>query len=253
MRLAWYDSDGNLDVLPFDAADINNHAIAPDGNRVALQVAGEGARSEIWVYELDRRVAQRPTPGDVEADHPVWSPDGEWVYFSNGSQVESIYRIRADFSGAMEPLGDGTLTGAPQDASPDGSLLLVVTRTGSFDIGRRQVVSIDGGTGPVWSPDGETLYYLHDEVLLMKVSVTYEPSLRFGTPMEMFAMTASAGLPRSQVAVSRDGQRFMILTDQLGETIAGDASLERGKMHVLLNWGQVLRDRVRPGRPPASN
>ena len=49
MRLAWYDSDGNLDVLPFDAADINNHATAPDGNRVALQVAGEGARSEIWV------------------------------------------------------------------------------------------------------------------------------------------------------------------------------------------------------------
>lgn len=113
--------------------------------------------------------------------------------------------------------------------------------------GGRRVVSIDGGVHPAWSPDGATLYYVDDqrEPTLMRAPVTYDPALRFGTPVAMFPMTATAGFLRNRFALSADGQRFLIMTDRLEGGSAGDENLERGRMHVLLNWGQVLRDRVK--------
>ncbi|WP_159079645.1 cell wall-binding repeat-containing protein [Plantactinospora sp. BC1] len=77
-----------------------NPAISPDGIRLAF-VRSDGSHQQIFVYDLrDGRTVQ-VTSNPVDHDHPVWSPTGSRIAFSDGSGVATV---RPDGSGyAMVP------------------------------------------------------------------------------------------------------------------------------------------------------
>jgi len=292
LRPAWYDLDGTLETLPFEGADINNVALAPDGNRIALQRTSDGGEWQLWIYEIDRRSAQRLTPDDLVATNPEWSPDGEWVYFTDISS-NGVSRIRADFTGVIETVAED-LAANVHDVSPDGRELAVMRQGNSWDIGtvdietgqfdelvatpaleaipqyspdgrfiaygsnesgqfetyvrdlesgRRYVASTEGGGSANWSPDGRILYFTV-QGRLTSVTVETGPSVRLGAPTELFDLTVRAGFPRAGMDVAPDGQRIMIITSQGTSAQADDGESAPGRIHVLLNWAQVLRERV---------
>jgi serine/threonine-protein kinase len=79
----------------------------------------------VWVYDVNRAVPTRLTFGEGDDDTPVWSPDGEYIFFAStgGGGVPNLFRKRSDGSGEVERLTDSKLVQYPSSVSPDGKLL----------------------------------------------------------------------------------------------------------------------------------
>ena len=105
-------------------ADVLPSSLSPDGQLLAYTLSTPES-DDIWTVRLDD--TSEPTPFlETAADEgqPAFSPDGKWIaYQSNNSGRFEIY-VRPF------PAAD-----------------------------RRITVSTDGGSEPVWSPDGRELFY----------------------------------------------------------------------------------------------
>lgn len=291
-QLAWYDLGGALEVLPFEADAFDDPRVSPDGRRVAVSVRADQG-DEIWILDLTRASRQRLTDGDLDAGDPVWSQDGEWVYAKSGD--DSLVRIRSDFTGVVETIGEPGLDISPADVSADGRWLvadsvvdgagtvsLVELETGEIthvvsgpffairpqfspdgrhvaylsgegggvnvfvydrDTGRRQIVSTAGAGLPVWNPDGSALYYRSGLSTVMVVDVEYEPELRLSPQRRLFDSPAMLARPFNDIHIAPDGSRFLVMT--ASDTSGREEDGAPGRMHVVVDWGQVLRERVR--------
>jgi len=147
--------------------------LSPDGRRLSLTVLRDG-NWDVWVYDLERKVATRLTFNDGYDGDQVWSPDGEYLTFtSDRDGTENPYRKRADGSGEAERLAemDNAFWGASW--SPDGKWVLGEIQADSFDL---WVVPADGEGEPVEylatqfferfpaiSPNGKWVAYMSDE------------------------------------------------------------------------------------------
>ena len=172
--LAWVDRDGRAEALPFGPRDSSTLDLSPDGQRVALQIQG-GVELDIWIYELARGGSQvlLTTAGNNET--PVWSPDGEWVFFASDRGGNSdIWKRRADRSLDAELVLDMTAPVAPMAISPDGTLLLFYR--GDFSNSDAGVLSLNTEEEPQlllataaseaatdFSPDGNYFAFHSDE------------------------------------------------------------------------------------------
>jgi Tol biopolymer transport system component len=77
-------------VLPPERATIVNNqpAISPDGKRLVFVATLDG-RSQLWLRPIDLTTAQ-PLPGTDGADHPFWSPDGQFVAFFASGKLKKV-------------------------------------------------------------------------------------------------------------------------------------------------------------------
>ena len=96
--------------------------------------------------------------------------------------------------------------------------------------GKRSTVSTDGGTEPLWSPDGLTLYYRQgDRVIAVAVETSAE--FRAGKPRQLFEEPFAADI-FPNYDISPAGDRFVM--------IRTDSSAPR-EIRVVLNWFEELR------------
>lgn len=81
---------------------VRNAAISPDGSRTAfLRSVVEGTPSrrtwELWTVDHASEETKRFVRAPVSADHPVWSADGKYIYFSavyrDYSDRSQVYRV----------------------------------------------------------------------------------------------------------------------------------------------------------------
>ena len=202
------DGSGELEpLLAGDLADVLPSSLGPDGQVLAYTL-GTPASDDIWTVPLD--APSDPTPFlETAADEgqPAFSPDGKWIaYQSNDSGRFEIY-------------------------------------VGPFPAhDRRITVSTDGGSEPVWSPDGQELFYRpldEDGVMVARVRGT-APELAFDASEQLF----KGHYNRHQFAtgalrnydVMPDGERFIMVRP---------ADTGRPRMNVVLNWFEELKARVR--------
>jgi Tol biopolymer transport system component len=155
--------------------------LAPDGRRVAMGIR-DGARSDIWIYDLVNDTPTRLTNSNSGAlnDRPEWSPDGRRVLFrTNRGPRSAIWWQPADLSAPAESL----LASAGHDY-------------------------YEG----VLAPDGRTLVYQVDDAGSSQADLLYL-DLRGDTTSRVVA--ASAYLEH-QPRISPDGKWVAFATDASG-------------------------------------
>jgi serine/threonine protein kinase/WD40 repeat protein len=170
--------------------------------------------SDIGVMSMEGDREYRPLLEEkyLEAN-PRISPDGRWmVYTSNESGREEIY---------VRPF--------PEVQS-----------------GGRWQISTNGGSGPLWSPNGQELLYQSNEGMMV-VDVETEPTFRPGNPKSLFRGTyyspslAQVAIP--QWDIHPDGKRFLMIKD-LQTTDEDSAGGIPHKFIVVTNWFEELKQRV---------
>jgi Tol biopolymer transport system component len=96
--------------------------------------------------------------------------------------------------------------------SMSGHLLPAVSGSASTSAAGRQQVSIAGGIHPSWRADGQELYYIAPDGVMMAAPVTTRGSaLEPGTPIPLFQTRLPNDSWRAQYDVTRDG-RFLVNT-----------------------------------------
>jgi Tol biopolymer transport system component len=169
-----------------------------------------------------------------------WSRDGKYILYARDADLWflTIPELRSTlFLKAPSIVRNGQF-------SPDGKWVAYASNeTGKWEIyvtsfpearGKWQVSS-GGGEQPRWRGDGKELFYLSSDAKMMAVPVTTGASFDAGTPVALFQATPRQPVPLYDLFaydVSRDGQRFLILT-QLEQA-------ETTPMSVILNWSAKL-------------
>ncbi len=205
----WKRADGSGESEPLVLAGKVGETIVPqswtpDGNTLVFQRlfgTEAGIRSDLWIAtrEGDREPLPLMVTGALEAG-PAVSPDGRWLaYKSNESGRYEIY---------VQPFPGG---------------------------GERHQISTDGALPPVWSPDGQAIFYQTEEqVLTARVSTI--GSLRAEAPRVLFKAVYDSGNYHTHpnFDVAPDGKSFVM--------VKADESWGRAtEIRVVLNWFEELK------------
>jgi Tol biopolymer transport system component len=239
--------------LSFDATvDESDPLWSPDGRRI---VWSERAASQTF--------ADIPAEGgagrvlfdfaDATAWPWSWSPDGDsllyGVWTPTGSGDVMVLPLTKDAK--PQAFAATPFLEMGGQFSPDGRFVVYDSNeTGRSEIYIRPFpaaagkwrVSTDGGTNPRWRADGGELFYIAPDRTLMAVAIgagVGSPSL--STPRPLFQTRISGSLGRdvrNNYAVSRDGQRFLIVTDVEKATSP--------PITVILNWPSLLTRGQKP-------
>ncbi len=186
--LEWRDRSGRPTGNLGDAALYRLARISPDGRHVMVQIIDvESGTQDLWVYEVDRGIRTRFTFDSLADVEPVWSPDGEHIYFSS-NRAGNFAVYGKPLSGVDEAVLVAEFEGNafPESVSPDGRYLAVLTAgDDSADI---QIIDLPQGGetsvfrrtefnegGAVISPDGRWVAYHSDEGGDFEVFVTTFP------------------------------------------------------------------------------
>jgi Tol biopolymer transport system component len=103
--------------------------------------------------------------------------------------------------------------------SPDGRWLTFSSdRSGTVDIyvrpypgpGPEATVSTQGGSEPVWAPDGSELFYMRGRSL-MAVTVDVTNGFHADAPRVLFEYPGIVGLPVTNYDAAPDGEHFVLV------------------------------------------
>ena len=294
--MVWVNRQGvesPLDGLPARAYMVAR--ISPDGGRLALDIRDQ--QNDIWTWDLRFRTLTRATLNPGQDMFPVWSPDGQRIFFSSSRDGGSpnLFVQAADGTGdadrlttsttnqltmAIDPTGTRLLfreTGVNPidvnmltlDATPVRTALLegeyvednaTVSPDGrwvayeSTESGRLEVyvrsfpdvsrfriqISPNGGTKPVWSPNGRELFYLDGQQNMMLVPVRSGNVFERDAPQQLFSAGVYFATQVRNFDIARDGQRFLMIKE-LREAAEAQAEVT---INVVLNWFEELKQRV---------
>jgi serine/threonine protein kinase len=232
---------------------------SPDGRRVVATV-GDSATSMTRLY-AKRADGVGPAELLTHTDGPYFqqpysfSADGRKLLFhqSMRGQNSDIYVLDMDAGGTARPFIDGPAFESHPALSPDGRWLAYVSdERGRFEVyltdfpahGGRWQVSTDGGTAPVWAPDGHTLYFQKlqwanfSDLVLMSAKIDDvggAPSI--GTPAEaLLGPFAESNEFGRSYDIAPDGTRFL-----MARRSGLNAPLDL--LTVVLNWTRELPSR----------
>jgi serine/threonine-protein kinase len=135
--------------------------------------------------------------------------------------------------------------------SPDGKWLAytsnesgrneVYVRPYPRALGVAKLVSVDGGTAPVWAPGGTELYYQGSSGSIMAVPTTLTPSFSTGRPEPLFRYAGRFRMSGTATAydIHPDGSRFLMVQEP--ETLPTLSS----QVNVVHSWFEDLTSRAR--------
>jgi serine/threonine-protein kinase len=192
----------------------------PDGQRVAFK----NGQDAFWAP------ADGSSPGEPLLKHEIvsnighiysWSPDGTIMTFAVQSRPSDwdLWRLHLEETATAQPFIETSFSELQGVFSPNGRWIAYrSTESGRSEVyvapfpgpGPKRLISTESGIEPLWSRDGQELYY-RSRAKLMVVSVQTEPSFQAGTPRVLFEVPQMnrSGLWRTY-DVTPDGQRFIM-------------------------------------------
>jgi Tol biopolymer transport system component len=210
---------------PESSGGFGHVEFSSDGRRLITDGAAGGGnrKQDLWTVDVARGVPARLT-FDAETGPPTWSPDGRYIYYSDGKR---IVRIPSTGTGPPEPVAEGV--GHHLQLSPDGayavfdtgipesSLVMTVALNGSSK--PRAIVDFSAAD-PRFSPDGKWLAYSRLAAGQRVIFVDSWPSGR-----GKYAVPQAAG---SNPRWRGDGKGLFFLSPK-GEVMAVDVAV-RGEV-----------------------
>jgi Tol biopolymer transport system component len=225
--LVWLDRSGRKTETgwvhqPFESSI----RISPDGERVVADLTDPRVgTSDIWSFDLARRVASRFTAEVTDETSPMWSPDGRRVVFSSDrGGANDLYMKTTNGSEAAELVFSRSGPQVATDSSSDGKWLVV--EDNSRETGRDLwVVSLDGKIqarpiartrfhewGGRLSPDGRWMAFVTDESGTSEVYV-----MPFSGVGDKKRISTTGGIsPRWR----RDGKELFYVSPDSGSVMA---------------------------------
>jgi serine/threonine protein kinase len=174
--LVWVDKDGKEEPLGTPPNPYRSLAIAPDGKRIALTISKSLISTNIWTWDLARKMLTQVTLEEGMDYFPLWTHDSKRIiYLSSRVGKFSINWKSADGIGKAEPILNARATAIiPFSVSVDRKTLLLEANTGRYgDIG---MMSMEGDrkwkpllqenyaeVQPKISPDGQWMAYTSNE------------------------------------------------------------------------------------------
>ena len=178
-----------------------------------------------------------------------WSRDGRFLVFHkspSGSAPWSLWVL--PLFGERKPFlykGSSADTMAGR-LSPNGRWLAYSTNeSGAYQIvvqpfpepaGGKWQVSGNGGTFPVWRPDGREIYYLTPSAELVAVSVNADSTFAVGKSTTLFRAPSSIAVLGSPYEAAADGQRFLFAVPPANAI---------PPMTMVLNWTSLATNKDR--------
>lgn len=176
-EFVWIDTDG-AETSIIQTRNFMTPSLSPDGRKIAYVELNDQRGSDIWIFDVIRKVRTRFTFADQNAAlMPVWSADGSMIYFNAeiGSGKSNILAKAADGAGEANLLAHSEENVAyfPEATSPDGRYLLFsiqnesMSELATLDLQVRErpvpVVKLGlNGRHARFSPNGRWIVYRSD-------------------------------------------------------------------------------------------
>ena len=239
-----------LSRFTFEGAQNYNAAWAPDGKRIAFFSDKEGPLNIFWQPADGSGGMERLTTNEYSQVPRSFSPDGQLLSYVevNPTTGYDIWVLRVS-DHKTEPLLRTPFNESVPAFSPDGHWLAYVSdESDRMEIyvrpypgpGGKYQISTDGGTEPVWNPNGKELFYRQGNKM-MAVDITVHPTFSSSKPKMLFQgpyVPTRATFPYYDV--SPDGQRFLMI--KLSEQTSTPTQIV-----VVQNWFEELKRRVPTG------
>jgi len=199
---------GGDEHLPAIGASKYPNAQTPDLRYLLYEVVGAAAKSTLYALDLTGSTGAFPLIGSAFNEWQARvSPDGRWIaYVTDREGTFDVHVV-------------------------DARLALVPDRPpGATEVPSKRVSS-GGAVQPLWRTDGRVpeLYYLSADRQLMAVTMTATgPSV--ANPL-FTTRIPEVGIANYHIAVSRDGERFLVVTP----------AAERSEKTVVFGWRRLLR------------
>jgi serine/threonine-protein kinase len=198
----------------------------PDGTSVTFTSDRAGPSFDLWTKRADGSGEPVLEVDDESAvAEPLWSPDGEWFIYRTSTNVRGAGDIlghRRGQDAQPVPLVATGFTELAPSFSPDGRWLAYSsTETGASEIfvvpfpntrDAKWLVSVRGGTEPLWSRDGRELFYRNGQREMVAVRVETDRVFSVGPTSVLFSDADYRRVSaRRQYDVAPDGQRFSMI------------------------------------------
>jgi len=232
---------GNTKRLTFNPAQDAVPIWSPDAARLVF-ASNRRDFNDLYVKNSDgAQEEQSILQSDADKFPNDWSPEGRYILYTQDTDFGFVTLPELKnslFLKASSVVRNGQF-------SPDGKWMAYASNeTGRWEIyvtsfptprGKWQV-SVGGGEQPRWRRDGKELFYLSPDSKMMAVPVTIGADFDSGTPAALFQATPRQPIPIYDLFVydvSRDGQRFLIITPV--------KEAETAPMSVVLDWTAKLK------------
>jgi serine/threonine protein kinase len=240
-----------LSRFTFEGGQNYNPVWTPDGKRIAFESNNAGPLNIFWQLADGSGGLERLTTSPYINAPVSWSPDGQLLAFGeiNPTSGQNIWVLRMKDRQALPFHRTGSNENEPR-FSPDGRWLAYVSdESGRVEVyvqpypgpGGKWQISTEGGTEPVWNPNGKELFYRNGDKMMV-VDISTQHGFTASTPRMLFeGRYEQPPVPLHNFDVSPDGQRFLMLKPVEQEQAATT------QINVVLNWFEELKRRVPAG------
>lgn len=239
---------GTLTRLTFDGQS-SGAVWSPDGKRIAFLSTRNGGFT-VLVKSADGTGGEEPLFSDKDhfATPESWSPDGKFISLRYLTTDRGFDILVVPSEGDHKPRAfvQTKFNETASRFSPDGHLMAYV----SDESGRNEVyvqpfpgpgpkwqVSADGGNAPVWSRNGQQLFYVTAERKIMEVGVTTQPNFKTGARRIVGDLPPTIigrpGRTNGLYDVSADGQQLLFVKPS-------EETPPVSELRVILNWSEEL-------------
>jgi serine/threonine-protein kinase len=220
-RPAWLDARGGITPIEAPIDEYGDIELAPDGRQIVLSRFDANRRSDLLVWDVERKAMARVTSTPGYHENPIWTPDGRALVFQERTQLGSFGRL-------MRQPADGSTPAVEIAAGPtaqlfgesgrfpgsflrDGATLFFAEQATAaasifaFDVASSTTKRLGvAGSDPRISPDGRWLAYVVRSRTGSVLSVVPYPATSSGR----WTVSPLANRPRW----SRDGRQLFYAT-----------------------------------------
>ena len=221
----------------------------PNGERITFGFNRDGDSFDLYEIPADGSGVPTLLASSEENLFPFsWTKDEQFLSYWEGSPGDGdLLTLRAE-GGETTPYYAATGAQFNSAFSPNGKWVVYQSfETGESQIwvqpfpatGAKTQITTEGGSVPMWSPDGQELFYANEESELVSVVVVDTDSGTYGRP-ESLPVT---GILRDTFSggdrnydIMPDGQKFLVVRrpEQTGQP----------QIYIILNWFEELKERV---------